>query len=139
MNVHPSTLPAVILAQRFPIERVATCIVLVWGIVMMSTAGCTNYQGFFAQRFFLGMIESGVSPMFMLIVAGFYKKHEQAVRMGIWYCSSQFTNHLNRCVVLTGHILAGYASVFSPLINYGLGHITGGMLSPWQYSMLPAP
>ena len=80
--------PAVLLAQRYPIERVATCIVFVWGVVMMSTAGCTNYRGFYAQRFFLGMIESGVSPMFMLIVAGFYKKHEQALRMGVWYSAS---------------------------------------------------
>ena len=55
---------------------------------MMSTAGCTGFRGFYAQRFFLGMIESGVSPMFMLIVAGFYKKHEQALRMGVWYCAS---------------------------------------------------
>jgi MFS family permease len=85
--------PAVLLAQRFPIERVATSIVFVWGIVMMSTAGCTSFHGFYAQRFFLGMIESGVSPMFMLIVAGFYKKHEQALRMGVWYCASTFLIH----------------------------------------------
>jgi hypothetical protein len=82
------------------------------------------------------MIESGVSPMFMLIVAGFYKKHEQAVRMGIWYCSSESRPRRVRRFALIEQILAGYASVFSPLINYGLGHITGGMLSPWQYSML---
>jgi MFS family permease len=35
--------------------------------------------------------------------------------MGIWYS------------------LTGYVSIFSPLINYGLGHITSGSLSPWQY------
>ncbi|KAK3054088.1 hypothetical protein LTR09_004866 [Extremus antarcticus] len=79
--------PAILMAQRFPIERVATCIVFVWGIVMMATAGCTGYAGFFAQRFFLGMVEAGVSPMFMLVVSGFYRKHEQALRMGLWYCA----------------------------------------------------
>jgi MFS family permease len=56
---------------------------------MMATAGCTNYQGLYAQRFFLGMIEAGVSPMFMLIVAGFYRKNEQALRMGAWYSASK--------------------------------------------------
>ncbi len=80
------------MAQRWPIERVATGIVFIWGAVMMATAGCTGYSGFFAQRFFLGMIEAGVSPMFMLVVSSFYRKHEQALRMGMgmWYCASRF-------------------------------------------------
>jgi hypothetical protein len=31
-------------------------------------------------------LESGISPMFMLVVGGWYKKPEQALRMGAWYC-----------------------------------------------------
>jgi MFS family permease len=112
--------PAILMAQRFPIERVAAGIVFIWGVVMMATAGCQTFHGLYAQRFFLGMIESGVSPMFMLVVAGFYQKHEQALRMGAWYCAT------------------GYVSVVSPLINYGLGHITGGSLNSWQYMYLVA-
>ncbi|KAK3709731.1 hypothetical protein LTR37_010758 [Vermiconidia calcicola] len=112
--------PAILLAQRFPIERVATCIVFIWGVVMMSTAGCGSWKGLFAQRFFLGMVESGVSPMFMLVVSSFYKKNEQALRMGLWYCAT------------------GYVSIVSPLINYGLGHISGGALNSWQYMYLVA-
>lgn len=76
------------MAQRFPIERVAFAIVLVWGACLMCTAACHNYQALYAQRFFLGFLESGVSPMFMLVVAGFYKKDEQALRMGAWYCAT---------------------------------------------------
>lgn len=86
----------------------------------MCTAACVNYQGLYAQRFFLGFLESGVSPMFMLIVAGFYKKNEQALRMGAWYCAT------------------GYVSIFAPLINYGIGNITGGSLNSWQYMYLVA-
>ena len=58
--------------------------------------------------------------MFMLIVGGWYKKREQALRMGAWYSAT------------------GYVSMVSPLINYGLGHINGGGLSPWQYMYLVA-
>ena len=76
--------------------------------------------GFYAQRFFLGFLESGISPMFMLIVGGWYKKREQALRMGAWYSAT------------------GYVSMISPLINYGLGHISGGSLSSWQYMYLVA-
>jgi MFS family permease len=112
--------PAILMAQRWPIERVASAIVSVWGVCLMCSAACTNWQGFYAQRFFLGFLESGVSPMFMLIVGGWYKKEEQALRMGAWYCAT------------------GYVSAVSPLINYGLGHINGGGLNPWQYMYIVA-
>lgn len=52
--------------------------------------------------------------MFMLVVGGWYKKQEQALRMGAWYSCT------------------GYVSAVSPLINYGLGHIKGS-LNSWQY------
>ena len=74
--------PAMMLAQRFPIERVASAIVIVWGVCLICTVVCVNYQGLYAQRFFLGFLESGISPMFMVIVGSFYKKNEQALRMG---------------------------------------------------------
>lgn len=109
--------PAILMAQRYPIERVATGIIVIWGVTMMSTAGVTTWHGLYAQRFFLGLIESGVSPMFMLVVGGWYKKDEQAFRMGAWYCCT------------------GYVSIVSPLVNYGIGHIKGS-LSPWRYMYL---
>ncbi|KAH7017093.1 major facilitator superfamily domain-containing protein [Ilyonectria destructans] len=106
--------PAMVLAQRYPVERVASGIVIVWGLCLILTTVCKDYQGIYIQRFFLGFLESGISPMFMLIVGSFYKKNEQAMRMGIWYSCT------------------GYVSVFSPLINYALGQINGGV-SSWRY------
>ncbi|KAH7014120.1 MFS transporter [Microdochium trichocladiopsis] len=111
--------PAVLLSQRFPIERVCAGIVLVWGVCLMTTAACRDWRDLYVQRFFLGFLESGVSPMFMLVVGGWYKRNEQALRMGVWYSAT------------------GYVSVIAPLINYGLGHISGG-LSPWKYMYLVA-
>ncbi|OJD13714.1 hypothetical protein AJ78_05846 [Emergomyces pasteurianus Ep9510] len=111
--------PAIYMAQRWPIERVASGIVLVWGVCLLCTIACHNWQALFAQRFFLGFLESGVSPMFMLVVGGWYLKAEQALRMGMWYSCT------------------GYISAISPLINYGLGHITGS-LSPWKYMYIVA-
>ncbi|KAK3671362.1 hypothetical protein LTR78_008823 [Recurvomyces mirabilis] len=111
--------PAIVLAQRYPIERVIFGIVLLWGICLMCTAAVQDHRGLYAQRFFLGALESGVSPAWMLVVGGWYKKQEQALRMGAWYC------------------MTGYVSIISPLINYGLGHITGS-LSPWRYMYIVA-
>lgn len=81
--------PTMILAQRFPIERVASVIVTLWGLTLILTTVCRNYRDLYAQRFCLGLLESGISPMFMLIVGSWYKKNEQAMRMG-------YVNHLRR-------------------------------------------
>lgn len=56
------------LAQRYPVERVACVTVTLWGLCLILTTVCSNYKGIYAQRFFLGALESGISPMFMLIV-----------------------------------------------------------------------
>ncbi|KAK5215775.1 hypothetical protein LTR96_011114 [Exophiala xenobiotica] len=113
--------PTMIVAQRYPVERVASGLIVVWGICLTLTVCCTNYQGLYAQRFFLGVLESGISPMFMLIVStklreqgAWYKKDEAALRMGIWYS------------------MTGFSGTVSPLINYALGHIHGP-LSSWKY------
>jgi MFS family permease len=111
--------PAILMAQRFPIERVAAIIIFIWGTTLMCTAAVQTWKGLYAQRFFLGFLESGISPMFMLVVGGWYKKDEQALRMGAWYCCT------------------GYVSIVSPLINYGLGHIHGKWHS-WRYMYLVA-
>ena len=79
--------PAMALVQRYPVERVASAIVFVWGLCLILTTVCQDYKGLYAQRFFLGFLESGISPMFMLIVGSFYKKGEQAMRMGYVFVS----------------------------------------------------
>lgn len=72
------------------------------------------------NRFMLGLIESGVSPAFMLCTGMWYTHSEQVFRSSLWYSFS------------------GGSNIISPLINYGLGHITGGALHPWQYMYLIA-
>lgn len=64
-----------VLAQKFPIERVASATVILWGLCLILTTVCRDYRDIYAQRFFLGVLESGISPMFMLIVGSWYKKH----------------------------------------------------------------
>ncbi|KIW87270.1 uncharacterized protein Z519_12173 [Cladophialophora bantiana CBS 173.52] len=111
--------PAVLLAQRYPIHRVIFCITFVWGLCVTSAAGCVSYRGLYAQRFFLGVLESGISPIWMMVVGGWYNKAEQTLRMGVWYSA------------------AAMISMIAPLINYGLGHIKGA-LAPWRYMFIVA-
>lgn len=74
--------PAAQIAQRYPIERVAAGLVFLWGVCFILTSACFSWQALYTQRFFLGFLEAGISPIFMLMVGQFYKKDEQAFMMG---------------------------------------------------------
>ncbi|ORY27486.1 major facilitator superfamily domain-containing protein [Naematelia encephala] len=99
-----AVLPFAVLLARLPLAKTAAVLVLVWGVICILTTVCSNYSGFIAQRFFLGLAESAVSPAFVAVTALWYKPYEQATRMGIWYSAT------------------GIFSMISGLINYGIGH-----------------
>ncbi|KAH8811007.1 major facilitator superfamily domain-containing protein [Xylogone sp. PMI_703] len=107
------TYPMMYLSQRFSTSRVLSSAVFLWGIVLLSTVGCYNYTGIMLNRFFLGFLESAVAPAFTVFITFWWKREEQALRVGLWYC----------CV--------GVATTISPLINYGLGQISSS-LAPWK-------
>ncbi|KAJ5992596.1 hypothetical protein N7451_008320 [Penicillium sp. IBT 35674x] len=107
------TYPMMYLAQHFPLSRVISGATFLWGIVVMSTAGCSNYAGIMVNRLVLGLLESAVAPTFTVLVTFWWTRDEQALRTGLWYC----------CV--------GVATTISPLINYGLGQIHGSLVS-WK-------
>jgi hypothetical protein len=44
--------PTMLLAQRYPVERVAAGTVLVWGLCLTLTIVCTDFRGICVQRFF---------------------------------------------------------------------------------------
>lgn len=74
------------------------------------------------QRVFLGVLESSISPGFVLITSQWYKKSEQAARLGVWYSAT------------------GIFSAFSGIVNYGLGSADGSF-APWKrmYCALALP
>ncbi len=109
------TYPVSLLAQRYSTRIVITVICVLWSVVVLSTPACRNYGDFLANRFLLGLVEAGVSPIFMLVVGFWYTHEEQVSRSSWWYSFS------------------GGSLLVSPLINYGMGHIQGGSMQPWQY------
>ncbi|OQV07347.1 hypothetical protein CLAIMM_11797 [Cladophialophora immunda] len=103
------TYPMMYLSQHYPTSRVLSLATFLWGAVVMSTAGCSNYAGIMLNRFFLGFLESTVAPAFTVFVTFWWTRDEQALRTSLWYS----------CV--------GVATTISPLINYGLGQINTSM------------
>ncbi|KAH8673289.1 major facilitator superfamily domain-containing protein [Xylariales sp. PMI_506] len=109
--------PLSLLAQKLPTAKVCATICLLWGAIVLTTPACKNYSGFLANRFFLGLIESGVSPAFMLVTGKWYTNEEQVLRTSFWYACS------------------GGINLISPLINYGLGSAQGS-IAGWRIMYL---
>ncbi|BGO93168.1 hypothetical protein NBRC10512_007581 [Rhodotorula toruloides] len=102
-----AVLPFALLLKRVNAVKTLGVLVLLWGVVVCLTVVCTSYQGLVVQRVFLGVLESSVSPGFVLLTTMWYKRSEQATRLGIWYSAT------------------GIWSSFSGLVNFGLGSAHG--------------
>ncbi|KAJ5918163.1 hypothetical protein N7454_010538 [Penicillium verhagenii] len=109
--------PTTWLIVRLPIGKYLSCVVVLWGIILICHAACTNFAGFVAARFFLGVLEASIAPGFSFMTGMFYKREEQTLRHGLWYL---------------GNSAAG---LFGGLLAYGIGHIDGALYS-WQYMFI---
>ena len=107
--------PMTFALQRFNMGRILGIVVCFWALVCMLTAAVTNWKGLYAQRFFLGFVESIIPTGFMCIVSGFYTQQEQSLRQSWWFSST------------------GLFTIIGGGLNYGFAQITSGSLKRWQY------
>ena len=49
--------------QRYPTAKVLSATTLGWGVILMTTPGCTNFAGIAVNRFLLGALEAFVNPV----------------------------------------------------------------------------
>ncbi|TDZ28517.1 putative transporter [Colletotrichum spinosum] len=106
--------------QRFDMGRILGAVVVFWSGVCMLTAAVTSHRGLYAQRFFLGFVESVIPTGFMCIVAGYYTQAEQSLRQSWWFSAT------------------GLFTVVGGALNYAFAQIRSGALRPWQYIYLLA-
>ncbi|KFZ24084.1 hypothetical protein V502_01442 [Pseudogymnoascus sp. VKM F-4520 (FW-2644)] len=106
--------PSAYLVVRLPIGRYLSMTVVLWGGILMTTAGCTSFSGLMAQRFFLGVAEAAIAPGFSLITGMFYLRKEQPIRQAGWF--------LGNCIAL---ILGG-------LVSYGVLLIPNPPIPHWK-------
>ncbi|KAI0685496.1 MFS general substrate transporter [Cytidiella melzeri] len=110
-------LPIALILQRLPVVKALSALIFLWGLIVMLTVVVTGFHGAVAQRFFLGLVESAVSPGFVLLCSRWYTKSELPLRLGIWYSAT------------------GLFSIFSSVLNFAIGHAHGS-LAPWKYMYL---
>jgi Major Facilitator Superfamily len=101
--------PATLLAQKYRTGRVCGILVTLWGICEICTVACNSFAGILVQRFFLGALEAGIAPVFLVMCSQFYKRDELALRVGLWFSAQPLSN------------------TFAPLISYGFGTIHGSL------------
>ncbi|KAJ5002779.1 hypothetical protein K4K48_012890 [Colletotrichum sp. SAR 10_66] len=106
--------------QRFDIGRILGAVVIFWSGICMLTAAVTSHHGLYAQRFFLGFVESIIPTGFMCIVSGYYTQQEQSLRQSWWFSST------------------GLFTIVGGALNYAFAQIRAGDLRPWQYIYLLA-
>ncbi|KAJ4288483.1 hypothetical protein N0V90_011719 [Kalmusia sp. IMI 367209] len=112
--------PMTFALQRFNLGRILGGVVILWALICMLTAAVTTFHGLYAQRFFLGFVESVIPTGFMCIVSGYYTQEEQALRQSWWFSST------------------GLFTIIGGALNYGFAQITSGDLKRWQYIYLLA-
>ncbi|SCU78354.1 LANO_0A02806g1_1 [Lachancea nothofagi CBS 11611] len=95
-------IPSSLALQRFPIAKTSGIFILLWGFVLCMTCLPKTYAGFIVTRTILGILESAVTPAFMLLTSQWYKREEQLLRTSIWSAS------------------AGLGAILGALIAYGL-------------------
>ncbi|KAL2833707.1 major facilitator superfamily domain-containing protein [Aspergillus cavernicola] len=77
--------PAIILLQRFPIDKTFPIVVMIWGIVVALHAACRQFASLAVLRFILGFGEVFTGPVVIQVLASWYTKREQLTRLPIWY------------------------------------------------------
>lgn len=84
--------PTQYIGQKFPLAKYLGGHVILWGALVMLHSVCSTFSGFYALRFFLGMLEACVSPTLILIVSMWYKQNERASRIGWFYAGNLSTS-----------------------------------------------
>lgn len=106
--------PTVYISQKLPVAKYLGANVVLWGIILMLHATATSFSGFFALRFFLGMCESCVAPILILIISMFYKKNEQGSRIACFY------------------VMNGLTQIFGGFVAYGVSYSHDPNLKPYK-------
>ncbi|KAJ4259005.1 hypothetical protein NW762_008093 [Fusarium torreyae] len=97
--------------QKLPLRTFFAATVFGWAVLTFGT-GCThNFAGLASVRFLMGMFESVVFPICVLVSSMWWTVSEQPVRTAIWF------NTLS--------------SIVTGLLSYGIGQ-TNTSVAPWR-------
>ncbi|KAJ5358814.1 major facilitator superfamily domain-containing protein [Penicillium cataractarum] len=103
------------LVQRWPMHagKFISGAVFTWSCITLLTPLCYNFAGILVVRLFLGMVESIIGPVFVIVTSNWWTRPEQAFRTAFWLGGTPIGNF------------------FGGLISYGLGSMDSA-LPTWK-------
>lgn len=84
-------LPVAWALVKLPVGKFTSVMVLGWGITLASMAGAKSFSSLLGARFVLGSFETSVGPSFVAITQMWWRRREQTLRIGSWYCMNGLT------------------------------------------------
>ncbi|VEU22874.1 DEKNAAC103951 [Brettanomyces naardenensis] len=108
--------PSHYIFQRIPLSKYISGTIAIWAILSFCTLGSKSYAGLSVLRFFLGFVESGITPAVEHTMSMFFTLDEQAIVNPIFWIS---------CVGI---------DVPTGFISYGLQFTT--KWRPWKWYWL---
>ncbi|KAF7876342.1 hypothetical protein EAF04_001435 [Stromatinia cepivora] len=106
--------PGVYLIQTLPVAKYIAADIVLWGVIVASTAACTSFEGLMIARFFTGAVEASISPAFLYVTSMWYTRDEMPSRMGLWYAGNSF------------------GGAVASLLSFAIGQIHSS-LKPWKW------
>lgn len=80
-------IPSHLIFQRVPISYYITGATAIWALISFATLGSKSYAGMSLLRFFLGLVESGITPCVEHTIGMFFTIEEQAYVNPIFWIS----------------------------------------------------
>ncbi len=77
-------IPVVWLLSRVSMRKYVSLITILWGVMVCFIATCHSFAGLAVVRFFLGVLEAGLLPCFLIITSMWYLRSEQPLRTALW-------------------------------------------------------
>ncbi|QLG72278.1 hypothetical protein HG535_0C06330 [Zygotorulaspora mrakii] len=111
-------LPLSLAIKRYNAANVIPLLMFTFGSISLLSATAFNYGSLMAARWFLGMCESAFFPGIIYYLSTFYRRHELARRLSIFYAA------------------ANIANAFSGLLSFGVFQIENSRLKGWQILFL---
>ncbi|OKL62654.1 hypothetical protein UA08_01639 [Talaromyces atroroseus] len=114
--------PTIRLTQAFPLARYVAVNVVIWGGLLACLAACKSFASLMVCRALLGCAEAAVIPAWVVFTSQWYRKEEQAFRVGLWFS------------------MCGFAQMFGGYVAYGVaihvGSDPNAALRGWQIIFL---
>ncbi|GAA5909704.1 hypothetical protein JCM6882_008469 [Rhodosporidiobolus microsporus] len=116
-------MPQAALSQRFPIAKFLGVNMLLWSAALFLHAASGKWGVFFFFRVLLGAFECCVSPILIAIVAMWFKKDEQAKRIGSFYVCNGFT------MIIGGALAFGVTKYEGPVSHWRVIYLILGAMA----------